>query len=292
MPKIERKTQKVFAGQANSDELAVFGSMKTGTPVYTNDIEQLQSNEAYTQGWQDALVADKAPFLEEMNGIQYGLSKQIAYTLQEGWAEYDAGTTYYKGSVVKSLNEESIPVVYYSITDDNTGNPLTDNTNWAVLEFGGTGNAIGDPVVTLNSTLKSNEIWLEGAEVSKTTYSNLYAIYGDTYGTPTDETNFVLPDFRNRTLWGSADGTYGYIEAGLPNITGVHVSEIYASPDYANGAFQYGAGVGSSGAGNSGAWTGTRQLSFDASRSNSVYSNEAETVQPPSIKIRVKTRYK
>lgn len=137
MPKIQRKTQKIFCSNAENDQLAVFGSMVTGNPVYTNDIETLQSNEAYTQGWEAATEEDKAPFMEEMNGLQYGLSKQIAYTFQEGIPEYDANTTYYIGSIVKKLNAENKPVLYTSIIDNNTDNALTDTTSWEELKLGG-----------------------------------------------------------------------------------------------------------------------------------------------------------
>ena len=34
------------------------------------------------------------------------------------------------------------------------------------------------------------------------------------------------------------------------------------------------------------------ELRFDASRSNTIYSNSIKTVQPASIKVRVKTKYK
>ena len=144
MPKIQRKTQKIFCNSADSDQIAVFGSMSTGTPVYSNDVEQLQSNEAYEIGWDAATLEDKAPFMEEMNGMQYGITKQLAYNFQEGIPEYDAGTTYYVGSICKVL-EEGKPVLYTSLTDENLGNnPVTNATNWERLSFGGGGLEIGD----------------------------------------------------------------------------------------------------------------------------------------------------
>lgn len=144
MPKIQRKTQKIFCNSADSDQLAVFGSMSTGTPVYSSDIEELQSNEAFDLGWDAATLEDKAPFMEEMNGVQYGLTYQIAYGLQEGIPEYDAATTYYIGSICKVL-EDGKPVLYTSLTDNNIGNdPVNDSTNWERLSFGGGGLEIGD----------------------------------------------------------------------------------------------------------------------------------------------------
>ena len=41
---------------------------------------------------------------------------------------------------------------------------------------------IGNPIPTLSNILGENEIWLEGAEISRTTYAALFEIYGTTYG--------------------------------------------------------------------------------------------------------------
>lgn len=154
MAKIERKTQKIFAGNAPTDELAVFGSMAADNPLYTDNIEDLQS-QAYEQGWTAAIIGDVAPFLEEMNGVQYGLSKQIAYGFQEGIAEYDAGTTYYQGSVVKVLDATGKPEFYYSLTDDNVGNPVTDTVNWDEFESQNTLTPVA-PLNIVTSTLRGS----------------------------------------------------------------------------------------------------------------------------------------
>ena len=144
MPKIERKTQKIFAGNADTDELAVFGSMISGTPVYNDDIEALQS-EAYTEGWKAAVAANEAPFMEEMNGVQYGFSKQLAYLFQQGIAEWDAGTTYYLNSFCQVGG-----VIYKSMQDENINHSPADDTEgtyWSPLETGGGGSSgleVGD----------------------------------------------------------------------------------------------------------------------------------------------------
>lgn len=144
MAKIERKTQKIFAGNAATDELAVFGSMITGTPVYNDDIEALQS-EAYTEGWKAAVAANEAPFMEEMNAVQYGFSKQLAYLFQQGIAEWDAGTTYYLNSFCQVGG-----VIYKSMQDENINHSPADDTEgtyWSPLETGGGGSSgleVGD----------------------------------------------------------------------------------------------------------------------------------------------------
>lgn len=144
MPKIERKTQKIFGGNAESDQLAVFGSMISGTPVYNDDIEALQS-EAYTEGWKAAVAANEAPFMEEMNAVQYGFSKQLAYLFQQGIAEWDAGTTYYLNSFCQVGG-----VIYKSMQDENINHSPADDTEgtyWSPLETGGGGSSgleVGD----------------------------------------------------------------------------------------------------------------------------------------------------
>jgi hypothetical protein len=145
---------------------------------------------------------------------------------------------------------------------------------------------IGQPLIRLDDTIFEDEIRLEGAEVSRTTYSVLFEKYGVLYGAGDGTTTFKLPDFRNRTLWGA--DSFGYISAGLPNITG------YLDVFTSNGVQQNGAlskNISSErnpGGGNELGW-GTIQ--FDASRSSSVYGNST-TVQPPAINVRVVTRYK
>lgn len=144
MTKIERKTQKIFAGNADTDELAVFGSMISGTPVYNDDIEALQS-EAYTEGWKAAVAANEAPFMEEMNAVQYGFSKQLAYLFQQGIPEWDAGTTYYLNSFCQVGG-----VIYKSMQDENINHSPADDTEgtyWSPLETGGGGSSgleVGD----------------------------------------------------------------------------------------------------------------------------------------------------
>ena len=145
---------------------------------------------------------------------------------------------------------------------------------------------IAEPIITLSNTLGENEIWLEGAEVSRETYAQLFEIYGTTYGEGDGSTTFNLPDFRNRTLWGAED--FGYIEAGLPNITGI-LNTDRAAVQLPHGCFytiDYSRVIGGSGS----PFAGYYSFGFDASRSNLIYG-KSTTVQPPSVKVRVKTRF-
>lgn len=128
---LTRQTQKVFASNADADQLAAFGTMKTGTPVYSSDLSTLQTSD-YTDGWSEAILDDKAPYMEEMNAVQYGLSYQIAYILQQGLSiQYDANTTYMKGSIVSVISDTDV-TFYKSIADNNTGNAVTNTTYWVL----------------------------------------------------------------------------------------------------------------------------------------------------------------
>ena len=148
---------------------------------------------------------------------------------------------------------------------------------------------IGIPIINLSNTLRDNEIWLEGAVVSRETYSKLYAIYGTTYGAGDGSLTFQLPDFRNRAIYGAA--SFGYLSAGLPNINGViyNVAGGHDISPSASGAFSA-ASNGYTSFGFGGAGCGKATITLDASKSNSIYG-KSTTVQPPAIKVRVKTRY-
>lgn len=145
---------------------------------------------------------------------------------------------------------------------------------------------VGNPIPTLSNILGENEIWLEGAEVSRETYAQLFEIYGTTYGEGDGETTFNLPDFRNRTIWGADD--FGYIKAGLPNLYG-GLSAIFHGYSAMDGVLRITNTLTHIGIAN-GSGSGYDTLTFDASRSSSIYGNST-TVQPPSVKVRVKTRF-
>ena len=148
---------------------------------------------------------------------------------------------------------------------------------------------IGQPILRLDNTLLSDEIRLEGATVSRTTYADLFEIYGVTYGSGDGTTTFQLPDFRDRVLWGAEN--FGYLSATLPNIKGgIDMLVTYKNSTAYSGAFYT-------------SWSNTWKKSgtdqtlwnsdmlFDASRSSSVYQDNA-SVRPASVQIRVVTRYK
>lgn len=292
MSKLPRVKQEIFGQQAGSRQITAFGTAKTENPVYTTDIAQIQ-NSNFLQGWLSALLPDKAPWEEDMNALFYAITTQLAYLFQEGFPEYDSNTEYNIGSLVKNIDTQGNITIYKSLTDNNKGNTLINNTYWTVFQSDGSlasaNYEIGLPQPTFSNTLLSNEIWLEGQEVSRNTYANLFAIYGITYGAGDGSSTFNLPDCRNRVLWGAT--SFGYIDAGIPNIlagpvlasqladgvpTGVTVTRSTNSPQaqFPGNGRSY----------------GTQGVQINGSLSSGIYGNSS-TVQPPAIKCRVKTRY-
>ena len=189
--------------------------------------------------------------------------------------------SYYRDRVIDVYNQYGI-ANYYTLSGTDFTLPMGEIYGMIrklqqLLE-----NEIGLPVPTLSNTLYDNEIWLEGAEVSKTTYAKLYSIYGDTYGTPDDDNNFVLPNFKNRVIQGiGSDTVFGYIEAGLPN----HTHSLTLN---GQGGNDVSTGLGACWGGDT-SYAGTHTATTTGA-SNAIYGG-SDTVQPPAIKVRFKTRY-
>lgn len=145
MARLTRKNIKVFAENATNN--GVFGSLQANNPVTTTDVETIQSLPAWGEGWDEATVTgEKLPPLEEFQGVQYVTTYQQAYIMQEGLPEWGASVTYYKGSLVKEVTSTGFRI-YNSLTDNNTGNLLSDTSNWKkVMDSDGT-YAFDDEVV-------------------------------------------------------------------------------------------------------------------------------------------------
>lgn len=306
MAKLTRVTGKVFAGNSPLDEIGQFGSALAGNFTNTTDVATIQglvvdNTSIYEKGWGSAVVSsNNFPPMEEVNGVLKTISYQTCYLLQEGVPEYDNGTNYSEGSIVKKTNGAQL-TLYISQEDENIGNALNDTTKWKPAVFTAT-SPIGVPQFTLNfnATLPTGCTWLEGATdgIPDNAYGydcdfpNLYDIYGITYNDEnTPAGKYKLPDFRNRVIWGAwnVDGA-GYIEAGLPNATGYVTAPVNSTSGAGSPIF------GSNKSGDyfdrvrEGGWSQAGRINIDLSRSSSIYGN-SNTVQPPAIKVRVYTRY-
>lgn len=124
----------------------------------------------------------------------------------------------------------------------------------------------------------------DGSKVSRTTYSKLYAAIGTTWGAGDGSSTFTLPNLIGRVAWGASNGG-GYLEAGLPNITG-HISQAYYGYGAwgVSGAFTNAYFEGSATRGGGGGNPQNISFDFNAAASNGIYG-KSSTVQPPAAKL-------
>lgn len=167
MARITRNTQKIFAGDSNSNQVTVFGSIKSGTPVYSKDVSQIM-NTRFEGGWSDAVEDDYAPYRQDRNAIDYVVTRQLGYLFQEGIPEWDSGTTYYKNSIVKYVDSGNLKF-YKSIADNNIST-LNDDTKWVLyLNVSNTG-AINNPTFTGTVTIPTPETSDNSTKAASTSF--------------------------------------------------------------------------------------------------------------------------
>ena len=135
MSKIIRKTASIFASAAEVNQLEQFGA-KEVTGNYNGqsppaDPAVIQSLSAWEGGWSSAQYEVFAPYLQDRNAVDYVNSYQIAYLLQMGVPEWDAGTTYYTNSIVQYGGQ-----IFKSLQDSNLNNTPPLNTSNGLWQIG------------------------------------------------------------------------------------------------------------------------------------------------------------
>lgn len=154
---------------------------------------------------------------------------------------------------------------------------------------------VGSYIQFAGSQAPTGFLVCNGGEISRTTYSALFAVIGTTYGSGDGSTTFNLPNLTDRFLQGSTtSGTV--INAGLPNITGFFAygsnqgSQVGSTIDDYGGAFFNRIKGRADTIANGGARDNLGLPGFDASRSNSIYGNSS-TVQPPALTCLICIKY-
>jgi len=223
MAKLDRKTQKIFGENSTSDQMTAFGSPTLDNPVFTKNIDQIQSAE-FSKGWFPTILDGAIrPFAEDMNGLFYLFTYQLKYILEQGLAEYDANTTYYINSLCKYGSD-----IYLSITNDNIGNNPSSSVGYWIW-FAGLNDPNALPVGTIqdyagSSLTNNNWLFCRGQAISRTQYSKLFGVIGTTYGAGDGSTTFNLPDLRQRFVLGmNSSGSYSTLGATGGAIDHTHV---------------------------------------------------------------------
>lgn len=134
MAKIPRATLTLFGSSGPTNDFEQFGSTAAGATNYTKTIATIQSLAAWATGIRAALLTGKAPTLQDVNAVFYVAFTQLCYMFENGMAEWDAGTNYFTGSIVKRV---SAPEFYSSKIDNNLNNALptagTSDSNWQYM---------------------------------------------------------------------------------------------------------------------------------------------------------------
>lgn len=193
MAKLPRTTQKIFAKNAPANQITTFGSIKAGTPVYSTSASDIM-NANFEGGWSDAVEDDYAPYRQDRNAVDTAVTQQLAYLYQEGIPEWDSGTVYYKGSIVK-YNDGNNSKIYKAIYDNTTA-ALTNTSRWQL-------------VYTINNSGEMGDVKLSGTPTAPTATSG------------TSTTQIATTEFVSTALSGKANDSDVVKLTGNQTVAGV-----------------------------------------------------------------------
>ena len=182
---------------------------------------------------------------------------------------------------------------YYNKTE--TYSKTEVNTLIANIPSGGgtsaSSNVVGDYKMSAQTADHNNWFICNGRAISRTDYSDLFAVIGTSFGAGDGSTTFNLPDFRDKTMWGANGNLNSTKSSGLPNITGSpnlcddNNSGILVRSASPTGCFKNTTSqttMVNSGSASIKGYT----CKFDASGSNPIYG-ASKIVQPPALCVNV-----
>ena len=229
-----------------------------------------------------------APDRKDFNAVMKLLGDAVFFMQNGGFWSYNPLFDYAVGRVVLYTDG----FLYQCIQANGTLDPKapTDSAYWTKIptlsDFDEISFKTGDIKIHTTSTVPNGWLLCNGAGVSRTTFSNLFAKIGTTYGTGDGSTTFNIPDLRDRYIIGANTNALGtYIAEQLPNITG-QVTQIMirsAGSQTYNGIvssieIEQNGVYGSSGSGQ------TEKINFNANNSSSIYTDNGK-VYPASIAL-------
>lgn len=275
----------------NAANVAMAWAQDAESPDGENDTDSPTGKTQSSKSWalnakndaSSAAASASAAATSETNAITAAAQAELA----KQQTEQIAGSL---GNPVTDVDEDNGTVTVTK--SDGTQNTfgVVKSVN-GVTPTGGNVDITGVPTGTIlpfaGNTVPEGFLACNGAGISASTYSALYAVIGNTYGG--DSTTFNLPNAESdKFLQGNS--TPGTVKpAGLPNIIGDLTVLRYNDKGTQTGAFKEKIFYKNS-ALNSGSACGRVDINFDASLSNSIYGN-SETVQPPAVTVRYIIKY-
>ena len=214
--KLKRFTQKIFGLDSGDKEMVEFGTPTEGRPIFIDKMQDPAAVQTkyYEQGWfPESLTGNIRPYAEDMNGVHFLHSYQLAYILQAGIPEWDSNTPYFKDCICRKG-----AVLYISIKDSiNQGNDPISSAGaefWNVFTLGDTGIPVGASL-EWNGMEVPNDKWHfeDGTffDISEE-YDALYQVIGKTFGSRTITRNgvqveqFAIPNSTGRVALGYKSG--------------------------------------------------------------------------------------
>ena len=177
----------------------------------------------------------------------------------------------------------------------DVGDTVTDGTvTWTIDKIGKGGSSSGGtPTGTIieyasNGTLPDGYLSCDGSAVSRTTYADLFAAIGTTWGSGDGSTTFNLPNLNGYWLKGSSTAGSS-ISAGLPNITGSMTRMMASNIRSFSGVFSETEAISTATMAGSNSHN-TYTISFSARSSNSIYG-ASSTVSVSSKTVRFIIKY-
>ena len=189
--------------------------------------------------------------------------------------ELPDGTTYCEGS-------------HHPPAGDNSYKLAT--TGWVVSQLS-SAVPTGAIMFFAQNAVPSGWLLCNGANVSRTTYANLFAVIGTRHGAGNGSTTFTLPNLNDRFAEGTTttNNVGQVVQAGLPNITGAITGyDMFrnmqgAGPFFDDTSTNY-FGLSRPSGGHSHNESSAQIAGFQASRSSSIYG-ASSTVQPPAVRL-------
>lgn len=238
-----------------------------------------------------------------MTGVtSYSLNNAIARSSNDDFILISGGASWSNGAYIALCGKDrqsDAGSFTLRAADGSNSTQLFGNPDGTLTWGGQPLLPIGVVQAFAGTTIPAGWLLCDGSAVSRTTYANLFAVIGTTYGSGDGSTTFNVPNLVDKFVEGSAtSGTKK--SAGLPNITGsfmlttgVTGGRQYAlNPLNQSGAFKRGTSTGPIGDfAPSSTGTTYNATDFDASLSNSIYSDDVTTVQPPALTMQYIIKY-
>ena len=213
-----------------------------------------------------------------LNGLFKLLGDWIFFAQNGGLPTYSADFDYVAGRVVL-YNDNIYKCIQSNGVSSTIVAPASGTKYWQRLDSNG---AIGEIKYFAFNTAPNGYLVCNGANVSRETYADLFAVIGTTFGSGDGSTTFALPNLIDKFAQGST--TVGTVkDAGLPNIEGSGGPWGDSLRAKFTGAFGQKDRHKEENMGGVSPLTVTG-FDFDASRSNSIYGNST-TVQPPALTL-------